>query len=472
MQKIDRLKSDPRIIFGKQTFINAQSGKVTDKYDVIKELGTGSYGKVYLVKNKATGEERACKQLIKSKIHDQEKFSTEISIMAKADHPNIIKLYEIFEDPRHVYLIMEQCKGGELFDRIIARVESGQMYTEKQAANIFKQIMYAISYCHDQKICHRDMKAENVLFLGKEDDSPIKVIDFGLSKIFKEGDKIKKMTTRVGTAYYVSPEVLKGNYDERCDIWSCGVLLYILLSGNPPFNGATDMDIYKAVARKKYSFPDPEWTYISREAKDLISKMICDPDKRLTAQQVLQHPWIAQLAPNAGGNLTQINVASMKKYAKIGKLRKAVITFIANRVKDEEVGKLKSLFETLDVNKDGTLTVDEIEKGIKLLNSELDVSALFASIDTDKSGKIDYTEFLACCLDQKVYLREERLSEAFKMLDLDGSGKISKDEIKKALKLDKIDDLSLDKYIQECDINGDGEIDYNEFLNLMTGVNI
>lgn len=184
-----------------------------------------------------------------------DKFSLEISIMIEMDHPNIIKLYEVFEDNRYIYLIMEECVGGELFDRIIDRINKKKMFTEREAAVMFKQMMSAVCYCHSQKICHRDLKPENLLFLNTSDDSPIKVIDFGLSKLLDK--KESKMTTKVGTAYYVSPEVLAGNYDEKCDVWSSGVILYIMLTGDPPFNGANDNEIYRKIQAKKFSFPSP-----------------------------------------------------------------------------------------------------------------------------------------------------------------------------------------------------------------------
>ncbi len=472
------MKSDDKIKFNKETFITRTPGNLSDKYEKIKELGSGSYGKVFRVKNKLTEQMCACKELAKKKIADIDKFNLEISIMSKCDHPSIIKLYEIYEDERHIDLVMEECVGGELFDRILSRIDSGNLYSEKQAANIFKQMMSAVSYCHSQGICHRDLKPENILFLTKDEDSPIKVIDFGLSKIFgdvaKNNKQVKKtMQTRVGTAYYVSPEVLKGDYDEKCDIWSAGVILYILLSGDPPFNGENDNEIYRAIAKKKFSFPDKEWKNISEDAKDLIKHMICEPDKRYTAQQVLNHKWVTHLAPNAKESLLSINVENLKNYTKQNKLKKAVLTFIASRLGENDVKVLKEIFQNLDSNKDGTLTLDEIKKGIEQLKNpdfKVDINALFKSMDTDHSGRIDYTEFLAACMDKSIYLREERLLEAFKMMDIDSSGKISKEEIKKSLKLDNVDESTLDKYIKQYDLNGDGEIDYNEFLNMMTNI--
>jgi calcium-dependent protein kinase len=184
-----------------------------------------------------------------------EKFKLEINLMIQIDHPNVIKLYEVFEDSRYIYLIMEECSGGELFDRIYERISKKSLYSEKEAAKIFRQLMSAICHCHSSKICHRDLKPENLLFLNNTEDD-LKVIDFGLSRYFNEINK-NKMNTKVGTAYYVSPEVLSGDYDEKCDIWSAGVILYILLTGEPPFNGENDNIIYKKISQKKFSFPSP-----------------------------------------------------------------------------------------------------------------------------------------------------------------------------------------------------------------------
>ena len=241
---------DTSIRFGKETFVGKLDGVFLDNYEVIRQLGKGGYGKVYEVKNKKTGEIRACKHLSKLNIKNLEKFEREINILIKTDHPHIIKLYEIFESQRSLYLIMEECKGGEVFDKIIEHIQSKQMYSEKDAANMFQQVMSSIEYCHNKGICHRDLKPENLLYLnaGNEKDNPIKVIDFGLSQIFID----RKLKTKVGTAYYVAPEILKGDYTEKCDIWSAGVILYIFLSGDPPFNGPNDSAIYSKISQMKF----------------------------------------------------------------------------------------------------------------------------------------------------------------------------------------------------------------------------
>lgn len=191
------------IYLKKQWFIKSNNGKVEDHYDVDpkKVLGSGTYGMVFKAKKKGTKITRAIKQIPKKKVKNQERFQREIEIMSNLDHPNIIKLYETFEDDKNIYLVMEVCEGGELFDRIIER----GFFSEVDARTIFTQIMQAINYCHSKSISHRDLKPENFLFLTKHDDSPIKVIDFGLSKNF---DHNSAMTTKAGTPYYISPEVL------------------------------------------------------------------------------------------------------------------------------------------------------------------------------------------------------------------------------------------------------------------------
>ena len=244
------LKESIKIKYGKRTFVGKSEGLLLDNYNVIKKLGKGGYGKVYEVKNKKTKEIRACKQLSKLNINNLEKFEREINVLINSDHPNIIKIYEIYESDHSLYIVMEECKGGEVFDRIMERIQCQTMYSENDAAKILLQVMSAVEYCHNNGICHRDLKPENLLYLnpGGEKDNPIKVIDFGLSQIIS---REKNLKSQVGTAYYAAPEVIKGNYTEKCDIWSAGIILYILLSGEPPFNGSNDTEIYSRISKMK-----------------------------------------------------------------------------------------------------------------------------------------------------------------------------------------------------------------------------
>jgi calcium-dependent protein kinase len=460
---------DTTIKFGKETFVGKFEGDFLDNYEVLKQLGKGGYGKVYRVKNLKTGEIRACKHLSKLSIKNLPKFEREINILKKSDHPNIIKLYEIFESKRSLYLIMEECKGGEVFDKIIEHIQNKKMYTEKDAANMFQQMMSAVEYCHNNGICHRDLKPENLLYLnqGPEINNPIKVIDFGLSQVISPDRKLK---TKVGTAYYVAPEILKGSYTEKCDIWSAGVILYIFLSGDPPFNGPNDNAIYNKISKLKFDYPDKKWSKISNEAKDLINHMIAPEKQRYNAKQVLSHPWLTNAYKY---NLNNLNFDPIffKDYAKSTLIKKIALIFIASRLDENEIVNLKNIFAAFDKHKKGQILYEELKQGLIQLKSsninEKQIQDLFKNIDVDKNGKIDYTEFLAATLQKQNYLKIERLYEAFCLFDKDNSGKITKDELMKVLKVDKNQEKEIEKIIKEADKDEDGVINYKEFLELM-----
>ena len=451
--------------FNKEEFVGKVKGKLEEKYEIVKEIGTGGFSRCLLVKNKTTGILYACKELTKKKLSDYEGLMREVNLMIKLDHPNIIKLYEVYENEKYIYLIMELCTGGELFDRIVENTENGKPFTEKQAANLFRQMMSAINYCHKNGIVHRDLKPENLLYLNKDENSPIKVIDFGMSKRF---DSAHFMSEKVGTAYYISPEVLKGKYDEKCDIWSAGVILYIIICGYPCFNGDDDDEIFEAIQKGKIYFPSPEWDNISNDVKDLIKKMCTSPEKRLTAEQVLNETWVKDNAPNSTQILLPMKPDGLKNYANSNKLRKAVLTYIASRLSEEDIKKIKEVFQSIDVDNDGKLSFEEMKKAISLTDGikiEFD-EKIFKSIDTDNSGAIEYTEFISACIEKNIYLNKEKLKEAFKLFDADGSGKISRAEIQKVLHIEK-QSKEIDNIMKKHDTNKDGEIDFEEFLNMM-----
>ena len=451
--------------FNKEKFVGKVDGKLEDKYEIIKEIGSGGFSCCLQVRNKNTGLLYACKELPKKKLSDYEGLMREVNLMIQLDHPNIIKLYEVYETDKNIYLIMELCTGGELFDRIVENTESGVQFTEKQAADIFKQMMSAINYCHKNGIVHRDLKPENLLYLNKDENSPIKVIAFGMSKRF---DSKNFMSEKVGTAYYISPEVLQGKYDEKCDIWSAGVILYIIICGYPCFNGEDDDEIFAAIQKGKIVFPSPEWDSISNDARELIKKMCSPPNKRLTASQVLEETWVKDNAPNAGKALLPLKVEPFKNYAHSNKLRKAVLTYIGSRLSEEEIKKIKAIFQSIDVDNDGKLSLEEMKKAVSLTDGMKieDIEKLFKSIDTDNSGNIEYTEFISASIEKNIYLKEEKLKEAFKLFDVDGSGKISRAEIEKVLHMDK-HSKEIDAIMAKHDTNKDGEIDFQEFLSMM-----
>eukprot|EP00397_Hematodinium_sp_SG-2012_P008862 GEMP01008931.1.p1 GENE.GEMP01008931.1~~GEMP01008931.1.p1 ORF type:complete len:468 (+),score=108.98 GEMP01008931.1:96-1499(+) len=456
----------------RQGFIfDHSSGRLIDLYDVqTAQLGAGTYGSVSKATNKSTGAVRAVKTMAKKDIKNEVRYKAEIAIMKKLDHPNIIKLFETFEDLKNTYLVLELCTGGELFDRII---DQG-FFSEKGASVLMKQILQALYYCHSNKIIHRDLKPENFLFANKSPDSPLKVIDFGLAALF---DKNEVMKTKAGTPYYVAPQVLKGAYTYKCDMWSCGVLMYIILCGYPPFYGDTDGEILSLVKLGTYDFPQEDWGNISSSAKELIQMLLAmDEVKRISAEDALKHIWIGN-APSSDAPLSIKVMSNFKSFRNQNRLKKIALTAIAQQLPEAEIKQLKETFLAIDKNGDGTLTLQEIKDGAAKHNVNLpeDFASIFTSMDSDGSGCIDYTEFIAATMEKRVYMQEDLCWSAFRVFDLDGDGKITTAELTKVLgDMDGTGGQATlpgmrnaEKLIAEADTDGDGTIDFDEFMAMM-----
>eukprot|EP00929_Paragymnodinium_shiwhaense_P011406 TRINITY_DN11704_c0_g2_i5.p1 TRINITY_DN11704_c0_g2~~TRINITY_DN11704_c0_g2_i5.p1 ORF type:complete len:500 (-),score=149.62 TRINITY_DN11704_c0_g2_i5:379-1878(-) len=457
----------------KSQFILDNTGKITDFYDIEKKkLGQGSYGSVCKCVNKFTGNARACKTMAKNQVQSLERFKLEVAIMKLMDHPNIIKLYESFEDRRNIYLIMEICLGGELFERII---EMGH-FTEAQAAIVMQHILRAIYYMHESSVCHRDLKPENFLFTTKEplEKTTLKIIDFGLACQFTAG---KVLTTKAGTPYYVAPQVLAGKYDQAADLWSCGVIMYVVLCGYPPFYGETDAQVLAKVRVGNFSFNAADWKNISEDAKNLIRHLLkMNPKDRFTAEQALNHVWVKNKAPRAADVPLQTSlVDNLKNFRSKNKLKKAALNVIASQMNESQIKGLRDIFISLDVNGDGLLTSAELREGMERAGfKEIpdDLQKMMEEVDADGSGVIDYTEFLAATLDRKQYIQEDVCWAAFRVFDRNGDGKISKDEIAHVLgdgDVMSVAHRDLAELMQEIDDNGDGEIDFQEFMQMMRG---
>jgi len=459
---------------GHAQFIIENTGKIAESYNLDKKkLGEGSYGSVSKAENKSTKAVRAVKTISKSQMKNLERFKQEIAIMKMMDHPNIIKLFETFEDHRNIYLVMELCSGGELFDRIIA---TGQM-SEKEAAVLMQQIIRAVYYMHENSICHRDLKPENFLFMTKDaiDNNLLKIIDFGLSCKFSP-DKV--METKAGTPYYVAPQVLSGKYDHQSDIWSCGVIMYVLLCGYPPFFGDTDADVLAKVRLGVFNFNPADWKNVSDDAKSLIRYMLKMNSKdRYTAEQALNHEWIKNKAPKATGVSLQSNfVDNLRGFRSQNKLKKAALHIIAGQLNEDQIKKLREVFVQMDKNGDGLLTPVELKEGLSqagLKEIPPDLQAIMEGVDADGSGVIDYTEFLAATLDKQQYMKEDVCWGAFRVFDRNGDGNISKEELKQVLASSDVEDAlgikAIAELMTEVDKNGDGMIDFQEFMQMMKG---
>ncbi|OMJ75164.1 hypothetical protein SteCoe_25747 [Stentor coeruleus] len=387
--------------------------------------------------------------------------------LRRTDHPNIVRLYEFYEDEDSFHLVLEYVTGGELFDYIIKT----KNLSESIAMNFMKQILSAVAYCHKSHIAHRDLKPENLLLDKEGPDAALKIIDFGTSAIF---DPKKQMTHKYGTAYYIAPEVISKNYNEKCDIWSCGVILYILLSGRPPFYGKNDKEILRNVTEGHYSMQGAEWTRISSEAKSLISRMLqFNPNDRITAVQALNHPWIQGPSESSMANVDLVSLSHLQNFHAELKLQYAILSFIAfQMVSKEEAKRLSEVFSKIDKNNDGKLSHDELlEAYMQHMGKEAaidEVQKIMKQVDVNNSGFIDYNEFITACSAKDELLTKENIDSAFRMIDADNSGKITSSELKEFLSTDSNTNNDVwDAMIKEVDQNGDGEIDVEEFKLMM-----
>eukprot|EP00928_Gymnodinium_smaydae_P000711 TRINITY_DN10275_c0_g1_i1.p1 TRINITY_DN10275_c0_g1~~TRINITY_DN10275_c0_g1_i1.p1 ORF type:complete len:535 (+),score=103.95 TRINITY_DN10275_c0_g1_i1:67-1671(+) len=462
---------------GAASFIHEKYGRVQDLYDLdSKKLGQGAYGEVRRgIHKELRGDSgsklaRAIKTVPKDNI-GKERIQREIGILKLLDHPGIIKLYETFEDQRSIYLVMELCTGGDLFERIL---KLGH-FTEANAASVMQQITRAIFYMHEANVVHRDMKPENFLLLnaGPIDNNVLKIIDFGLSCIAKPG---QMMTTKVGTPYYVAPQVLRGSYDRACDLWSAGVIMYVLLSGYPPFSGKCDAEVFAKVRLGKVKFDKKDWEFISGDAQDMIMKLLhMNPKERLTAEQALHHDWVVNAMPSYSRlSLRPGFVESLRQFRSQGKLKKAALQVIAGLVSERDIQVLRDIFIQMDCNGDGLLTLGELQAG--LLKAGLkeipeDLEDIMRGIDADGSGVIDYTEFLAASLERKSYCEDDVLRAAFHTFDLNGDGRITRDELHQVLAVDGLPEAKVleraEAIIKEHDVDGDGTINLEEFRAMM-----
>jgi len=274
------------------TFVTGSYADILDDYHVFPTvLGTGHYGCVRECIHRTTRRAFAVKSIEKARIGRPDHLRREVSLLRAVDHPGIMKMVDCYEDSDYVHIVTEKYTGGELFDKIIDSTTDGGCFSEAEAARIIKSLLEAVQHLHKNDIVHRDIKPENVLFESNEEGAAVKLIDFGLSRRHRQGEAL--MSNPVGTAYYMSPELLKGKYDRSCDVWSIGVVAYILLCGYPPFNGESDADIFGAIKRGHFEFPKEQWGGISIEAKDFIRCLLRrDPRKRVTIEEALRHLWM------------------------------------------------------------------------------------------------------------------------------------------------------------------------------------
>ncbi len=460
----------------------AQSKSDPDNdYKKLNFLGEGSFAAVYRVQNKYTDVVCAMKIINKSyncSPEDEKEIINEINILRSMDHPNVLKIFEFYSNKQSYSIVTELCPGGELFQQII---DKGP-FNEQYSAYIMYQLFSAVNYCHKMNIIHRDLKPENILIVSKDSNGYpyIKVCDFGTSKIVEKGAVQRKL---VGSSYYIAPEVLKKHYNEKCDVWSCGVIMYILLSARPPFGGQDDNDIMERVATGVYDLESAPFDKLSSSALDLIRKLLTmDVKSRISAEEALNHPWFkenkSQELYNRINNESTIKtlIENLKNYRRTSVIQETALAYLVHhfpQVKD--VINSCKLFNQMDKSGDGKITKAELIKGLseryKSKTLEQDVEEIYKNLDMDNNGYIGYEEFVRAAVSKEYFVKDNVLRFAFRYFDKDDSGAITFDEIEE-LFTQSIPDKNkvhetLRTIIQEVDRNNDDKITFEEFSIVM-----
>ncbi len=437
-------------------------------YTFERRLGIGRFGVVNQVcLNKDHNKKFAVKSVqIESILSELELVENELDILRLVDHPNIIKYHETYNDGTYLHIVTELCTGGELFDRI---VQKGK-FTECEAARIMEKVLSAISFLHNLGVCHRDLKPENFVFSSTEPDSEIKIIDFGLSTKFV---KEKHMRGVVGTPYYVAPEVLEGVYTSACDVWSVGVILYIMINGKPPFTGATSSEILGKASRAQVFFPAKQWHNVSHEAKDLISKMLeKDPAQRYTAKQCLEHPWFQKHGDTSSPPHIDIRLLRrLKNYRKPPRFKQEILGIVIKFLHPLVVKYYTNNFRAIDHNEDGYITVPDFIQTAKENNidiTEPEAAQLLQMLDFDKNGHFSISDFVAAAVDKSL-CSEEIAKLAFDHFDVQKDGYITVLDLVKAFQrgTKKYTDEEIKQILEEVDLNKDGKITFSEFKEIL-----
>ena len=399
-------------------------------------LGGGHFGtvrKAYKKTDKEVLTYYAIKSIpMKNLSSNIDDFVKEVDIISTLDHPNIIKFYETYHDKCFFHIVMELCRGKEILHQM---THNGCM-EEKKVVNIIIKVLLAIAHCHNRGITHRDLKPENILFDSMKPDAEIKLIDFGLSRKY---DKEQKMHSILGTPYYVAPEVLKGEYDEKCDIWSIGAVTYLLLCGEPPFTGNSNNEIFKKIVNEHVRFNFSKWKNISNNAKDFVK--IClnkNGSKRPSAYEALKQPWFSNALKELHdfNNIKKEIFINVKNYNINYKFKQMVLKYLINTLTEEEKKVYKAAFYAVDFNHNGFILPEELKQSYDLMKidiTEEQINYLFSILPYNKKLGIGYSEFIMAGVEQKKLFTKENLEDSFNYFDINKTGFIEYDNLNSVL---------------------------------------
>jgi len=469
-------------------------------YKADKVLGNpGQYGIVreaVAIKGPLQGQKVAIKTVAKWKYNRDkvtqsffEDLRGEVRLMrASEKHPNVIKIYQVFEDIQNLHIVMEHCAGGELFDQITSDGVESPDFNESKASKILRQIISAVYHLHQLGVAHCDLKPENFIFKTKDEGSILKLIDFGMAKIVQWRMYYRRMN---GTPYYIAPEVLKGHYNESCDMWSIGVIMFIMIFGFPPFYDNSnnpnrtrgDKVIYANVkkgftpkVKRGYGAWFPKSQPVSISCKDLIARLLrSDVASRMTSEEAMSHPWI--LGEKIGGKLVpELDsdvMRSVRYFNRKCQLRGEILLLLKELkyLSKHQEEAVKKTFELMDTDGDGMINVDDLYRALHEVDDKItkeECESIMASVDANNNGVLHYDDLLSIRINRKLISKEERLRKVFRCLDVKQTKKLTPAEVQGAL-LSVHKDITLaqaGKLVREAKKNADGDIDYEEWLDV------
>eukprot|EP01029_Cantina_marsupialis_P024855 TRINITY_DN647_c0_g1_i2.p1 TRINITY_DN647_c0_g1~~TRINITY_DN647_c0_g1_i2.p1 ORF type:complete len:471 (+),score=145.04 TRINITY_DN647_c0_g1_i2:122-1534(+) len=400
---------------------NMEGERIIDNYYEFGDpLGVGGFGEVVVGISRSDNKKFAVKKV--SKLKNYRKMASVMDNEAKcmrklSGFSQVVSLVDTFEDMWNYYIVMDLCAGGELMDRIYEK----RHFSEKIAAQLFKQILQAVAHCHNNNVIHRDLKPENFLFECKEENSALKLTDFGLAVEMKSEDQHFKEIC--GSAYYIAPEVLKGCYNHQCDVWSAGIILYLLLSGTVPFGAscANDKEIIREVRHKEVQVTGKRWSHVSASARELVLGMLeRDPSKRYTIKEAMEHQWLTDgVASDAA--IDRSIVVSMCQFNARNKFKKEAMRLIASTLSAADVQKLRSAFIKVDQNNNQLISMPEMAQALQEagINHEENMEKLMKEMDLDGDGMVNYEEWLTACVEQQLINHQNNIWWAFCQYDKD-----------------------------------------------------
>ena len=463
-----RAEEKPQFRLKPVSSIRQLKGPLECEYKVLKTV-SDSRGKLLYAEYLHTCQPCVIRAVSKTLARDVglKKLRNELQVLSKLDHPHILKTYETLEDSSHFYIVFEGYVKGQ-FERF-----SKKSLPEETVAHILHQVLCALCYCHIHGIAHRNIRLENIVLQDESEEYPVVKLTGFTEAVFVT--KNTGMNTAVGSCYFIAPEVLKRYYTEKCDLWSCGILAYYLLSGRFPYCGTTPELIVSEVINSEVSYPDETWAGISPIARDFVTFLLQpDPDTRPSALIALSHPLLAFFQPTAANGSIRKSLRTMLGIRAQAALKSAVMTFIVNRIVDrKELTALRQAFQALDLNGDGQLSEAELRTGLgKLLpasQADSEAKRVMKLADGNQNGVLDYSEFIISAYPEERLLDVSNLKMAFDSFDRDSSGRISLEELKETVMVcgGEEDSAVWEELVRQIDRSGDGEVDFDEFTHMM-----